>query len=313
MNDAETFEAHRPHLVAHAYRMLGDVGRAEDLVQETWLRWAGRKVSVQSPRAYLLKTVTRLCLSELTSARRRREIRGDRLPEPIDLQANDLDQVERLEEISMAFVVLLQRLTAAERATFLLRDVFDFSHREIGELLGKSDAACRQLLKRARACVAEERRSFEVSDAEHSRLLHAFVRAARDGDQASLSALLHADVVMIADAGAEGRRYGGVKNLPGPLIGRRKVAAFAASVAPRGAGSLTIEERRLNGRPAILVWRDGRPDTAISVAVVDRKLRAIFLQADPTRLRFEAPRTVQTVPANVEGSDADGRCERGDP
>ena len=137
--DAETFEAHRPELVALAYRMLGDVGRAEDVVQEAWLRWSGRAEGVDAPKAFLVKTVANLCLNELDSARaRREESRGDRLPEPIDLGESGLGRVEAIDRISMAFLVVLQRLTPAERAALLLHDVFDFSHGEIGALLDRA-------------------------------------------------------------------------------------------------------------------------------------------------------------------------------
>src|SRR4051794_9797363 len=129
--DLEVFESHRPLLVAHAYRMLGDLGRAEDMIQDAWLRWAARRqaVEVASPRAYLLTLVTRLCLNELDSARsRREENRGDRLPEPIDLAEGGLSRLEMIDQVSMAFLVVLQRLTPAERAVLLLRDVFDFEY-----------------------------------------------------------------------------------------------------------------------------------------------------------------------------------------
>src|SRR5712664_2337220 len=127
--DLAVFESHRAPLVAHAYRMLGDLGRAEDMVQEAWLRWDGRREEVDSPRAYLVTIVTRLCFNELDSARaRREENRGDRLPEPLDLDAGGIGRVEMLDQISMAFLVVLQRLTPAERAVLLLRDVFDFDY-----------------------------------------------------------------------------------------------------------------------------------------------------------------------------------------
>src|SRR5688572_32261611 len=158
--DLAVFESHRALLVAHAYRMLSDLGRAEDMVQEAWLRWDGRQqVEVDSPRAYLVTLVTRLCLNELDSATtRREESRSDRLPEPVDLEEGGMSQVEMLEQVSMAFLVVLQRLTPAERAVLLLRDVFDFGYDEIAALVGKSEAACRKLLERARQNVTTEKR-----------------------------------------------------------------------------------------------------------------------------------------------------------
>src|SRR5262249_8575862 len=165
--DAAVFESHRPALIALAYRMLGDLGRAQDIAQEAWLRWQARDEPLDAPKAFLLKIVARLSFNVPGSARaRREESRGDRLPEPVDLNDAGLDRVEMLDRISMAFLVLLQRLTPAERAVLLLHDVFDMRHAEIGSLLNKNEAACRQLLSRARANVAEERRVFGASRAE---------------------------------------------------------------------------------------------------------------------------------------------------
>ena len=201
-------------LVAHAYRMLGDLGRAEDIAQEAWLRWNGRQVKVDSPRAYLLTLVTRLCLNELDSAKtRREESRSDRLPEPIDLDEGGIGQVELLDQVSMAFMVALQRLTPAERAVLLLRDVFDFDYGEIAALVGRSETACRKLLERARQNVATEKRFFSTSPETHRRLLTAFTQAATTGDIDALVAMLAEDAVLITDGGPEGRRVGGVRNL----------------------------------------------------------------------------------------------------
>src|SRR5258707_1520049 len=137
IDDTETFETHRPELLAMAYRMLGDMARAEDTVQETWVRWQNRRADVEAPKAFLLTTVARLCLDELGSARaRREESRSDRLPEPVDLAENGLERTEMLDQGSMALLVLLQRLTAAQRAGLLLHDVFDISHAGIAASLG---------------------------------------------------------------------------------------------------------------------------------------------------------------------------------
>jgi len=285
--ELETFESERGVLLALAYRMLGDMGRAEDVVQDAWLRWQGRRVAVDTPKAYLIKVVTRLCLNELASARaRREENRGDRLPEPVDLTDGLLGQVETLDQISMAFLVVLQRLTPAERAVLLLHDVFDFDHAEIAAMLERREPGCRQLLKRARANVAAARRVFTTSRDEHRRLLHAFVQAAAGGDAAALIRLLADDAVLIADAGPGGGRFGRVRNLPGPLRGATKVAAFVAAVTPQGSANLEARECELNGQPALLVLRDGQPFTAILLSVADSKIRDVFIHADPARLRW---------------------------
>jgi len=285
-NDGEIFESFRSDLLALAYRMLGEMGRAEDTVQEAWVRWQKRTVEVDSPKAYLVKVVTRLCLNELGSARaRREESRPDRLPEPITLDERGVGRVEVLDQISMAFLVVLQRLTPAERAVLLLHDVFDFSHAEIAELLEKTDAACRQLLARARQNVAAERRELTASSEEHRRLLRAFLKAASAGDVEDLKMLLAEDAVMIADGGPEGVRVRGVRNLPRPLIGSDKIAAFVATFASRPSAPLEQRECELNGRPAIVALQEGRPVVAILLSVADGRIRRVFLQADPTRLK----------------------------
>src|SRR5262249_24734173 len=144
LNDAlAIFESHRAALMALAYRMLGDLGRAEDMVQEAWLRWQSHAESVENPKAFLVTVVTRLCLNELDSARaRREESRSDRLPEPVDLGRTGMEAIEALDQVSMAFLVVLQRLTPAERAVLLLRDVFEFDYGEIAALVHKSEVAC---------------------------------------------------------------------------------------------------------------------------------------------------------------------------
>jgi RNA polymerase sigma-70 factor (ECF subfamily) len=283
------FEEHRPALIALAYRMLGDLARAEDMVQEAWLRWDGRNesVAIETPKAYLVTVVTRLCLNELDSAHmRREESRSDRLPEPVDLSERGLEAVRAVEgsdRISMAFLVVLQRLTPAERAVLLLHDVFDFSHADIASLVGKSEPACRQLLKRARDNVAAERRSLSTPREEHERLLHAFLAAVRSGDIEGLTRLLVDDAMVIADGGLDGVRVGQVKNLPRPLEGAARIAAFLAAASKRN-GPLDTRECVLNGQPALVASRDGKPVVAILLAVADGKIRRVFIHADPTRL-----------------------------
>lgn len=287
-DDATTFERHRGELIALAYRMLGDLRRSEDVVQDAWLRWSHRGVAVEAPRPYLAKTVTRLCLNELSSARQRREeLRGDRLPTPVVLTEGPFADLERVEHVSMALLVALERLTPAERAALLLADVFDSSHAEIALLLDKSEAACRQLLKRARAHIAEERRGlYAVSRDEHRRLLSAFLAAARTGDVDAVAGLLSDDAVLTVDVGRAGAVFGRVKNLPGPLRDRRKVAAFVAAVTPQGSSGLVVEACELNGDPAVVIRRDGEPYATIGIAVSAGLIRQIFIQADPARLTY---------------------------
>ncbi len=252
--DLEVFESHRPLLVAHAYRMLGDLGRAEDMVQEAWLRWDGRRgdVEVAVPRSYLVTLVTRLCLNELESARsRREESRSDRLPEPVDLDEGGFGRLEMLDQVSMAFLVVLQRLTPAERAVLLLRDVFDFDYaEEVAELVGKNEPACRKLLERARESLATEKRFFSAPPETHRRLLTAFTQAASAGDLETLVAMLAEDATLVTDGGPVGRRAAGIRNLQAPLYGARRIASFISSSTASCSVDLVTELHELNGQPA---------------------------------------------------------------
>jgi RNA polymerase sigma-70 factor, ECF subfamily len=290
--DLDVFEAHRPLLVAHAYRMLGDLGLAEDMVQNAWLRWSGRHAEVESPRAYLVTLVTRLCINELDSARMRREEgRGDRLPEPVDLDEGGLGRVEELEQISMAFLVVLQRLTPAERAVLLLREVFEFEFKEIAALVGKTEPACRKLLERARQHVAAEKPLFAASPEDHRRLLDAFREAASAGNINALVAMLAEDAVMVTDGGPEGRRVGGIRNLKAPLTGAARIAAFVAATAR--SVDLEAEVHELNGQPALVFYHQNEPFAALLLAIADGRVHRVFFHADLERLRYLGPRAVR--------------------
>src|SRR5581483_7181979 len=283
--DLATFESHRALLVAHAYRMLGDLGRAEDMVQEAWLRWSGRRTDeeINSPRAYLVTLVTRLCINELESATsRREESRSDRLPEPIDLDEGGIGRVELLNQVSMAFLVVLQRLTPAERAVLLLRDVFDFDYKQIAALVERTEPACRKLLERSRQRVATEKRLFSASKDAHQRLLMAFTQAATSGDLDTLVSLLAEDAVMITDGGAEGRRVGQIRNLKEPLHGAARIASFVIATA-RTAG-LTVELHELNGQPAVVLYEGSTPFAALLLAIADDRIHRVFFHADLSRL-----------------------------
>ena len=202
----------------------------------------------------------------------------------MDLARTGLDVLDTGDQISMAFLVLLQRLTPSERAVLVLHDVFDFSHQEIGEILKKSAPACRQALRRAREHVSRERRSLTTSPDEHRRLLRAFIRAASQGDQTQLVELLSDEAVLVVDGGSEERRFGRVRNFPGPVTGAVKVAAVLAAVTPHGAVGLRLRECELNGQPAVLVLDGDRPHSAILLAVSDGRIARLFIHADLSRL-----------------------------
>jgi RNA polymerase sigma-70 factor (ECF subfamily) len=282
-SDLAQFEALRSELTGLAYRMLGDVGRAQDIVQEAWLRWQQRMVEAESPKAFLLTIVTRLCLNELDSARaRREESRGDRLPEPVQLDEVGLDRVETIEQVSMAFLVILERLSASERAAFLLHDVFDFTHDEIAPLVSRSPAACRKLLERAREKMLAGRRLVTASREEHERLLDGFLASVTTGNVAGLVELLAHDAVIVTDGGASGRSVGQRRNLPQPLQGAARVAAFVVGAAQSVA--LEVERRELNGRPGLVFYRGDAPFAALQLAIADGKVQQVFFHADLSRL-----------------------------
>ena len=288
---SDSFQRLRPELIALAYRMLGDFARAEDVLQEAWLRWQSVDAEVESPKAYLSTIVTRLCLNELGSARaRREESRSDRLPEPIDLEAGGLTRVEQLDQISMAFLVVLQRLTPAERAVFLLHEVFELEHAEIATFIGRSQAACRKLLERARERLAVGRSLLSASQEEHRRLLRAFMQAATAGDTTALVHLLAEDAMFISDGGPDGRKVEGFRSLTHPLQGPARIAAFVAAATRRAGAGLEAREHALNGQPAIVFWRGDDPFAALLLAVAGGNIKHVYFHADLARLGHVGPR-----------------------
>jgi RNA polymerase sigma-70 factor (ECF subfamily) len=260
------------------------------MVQDAWLRWEAYSEPVESPQAFLVTIVTRLCLNELASARTRREqARSDRLPEPIDLDEAGLANVERVEQVSMAFLVALQRLTPAERAVLLLHEVFDFEHQQIAELLGTTAAGSRKLLERARRDVATERRLLETTSEQHGRLLDAFLHAITSGDTAAVVQLLADDAVLVTDGGPGGRSVAGRRNLPHPLQGPARIAAFIVAVNARGDG-LRSERRELNGQPAIVFWAGDQLLGAMLLAIAGDRIARVYFHADDRRLRHAGVR-----------------------
>jgi RNA polymerase sigma-70 factor, ECF subfamily len=193
-------------------------------------------------------------------------------------------RLEAVEQVSMAFLVALERLRPAERAVLLLHEVFDVPHQEIAALSERRPASSRKLLERARLRVAEGRRMVTASREEHARLLGAFVRAASAGDSAALLNLLASDAVLVTDGGAKGVSYGRFRNLRAPLTGPPRIARFVAAVSDQGG--LEVSFRELNGRPAAVFWRAGRPFAALLLGVEHAKIRRLSCHADLTRLRF---------------------------
>jgi RNA polymerase sigma-70 factor (ECF subfamily) len=295
----ELFEELRPRAFAIAYRMLGSVGEAEDVVQEALLRLhrvleSGEDVA--SPQAYVATVVTRLAIDELRSARARRETYvGEWLPEPLLTGAEPLSaatstdparEAELADSLSFAFLVLLERLTPEQRAVFLLRDVFDYPYAEVAEIVGRSEPATRQLAVRARARVEEGRPRYEVSGEQSDELAERFFAATRDGDLDGLEELLAADVELHGDGG------GKVPALARPVHGREQVARTLLAWARAGDrfGGFTMRPASVNGMPgAVTVDSEGRVLSVLALEVVGGAVTAISSVVNPDKLRHLGP------------------------
>ena len=282
------FESYRPLLFSIAYRMLGSVADAEDMVQETWLR-LGKADSgaIENPRAYLCAIITHLCIDHIRSARTRHEVAtGMTLPEPVppSLVGLPTDSATLAESLSIAFLTMLQNLAPVERAAFILREVFDFDYEEVSRIVGKTPVNCRQLVTRARKSLGGGRSRFEVNPAEVRGIVEQFLAAARNGDLSRLLELLAPDVTLFADGGPNGARHGAVRNIRRPLHGSPSVAKFLVATQAQAPNNITFEIRDLNLLPAIISYLDGRPLGAVSFDIAGRRIRNIFILADPEKL-----------------------------
>ena len=278
MNAEEAFARHRGLLFTVAYEMLGSAADAEDVVQETWLRWAGvDHAAVRDPRAYMVQIVTRQALNRLRSvARRREEYVGEWLPEPVLTSPDVAADLELAESVSMAMLTVLETLAPAERAVFVLREVFDTPYDEIAEAVDKSPAAVRQIAHRARDHVAARRPRMPVSTTEQQEAVDRFLAAVREGDLQGLLDVLAPDVVVVADGG------GLVTAALRPIEGAERVARFLIGAAR----SLDFEANAvwLNGSPAVRIDIGGELNTAVSVAVENGRISRIFAVRNPHKL-----------------------------
>ena len=278
-----TFDQYRSLLFSVAYRMLGSVADAEDMLQETFIRWQqAAHDEIRSPRAFLVTIISRLCISQLQSARvQREEYVGQWLPEPLvtDPGSDPLHVIRVDESLSMAFLVLLERLTPAERAVLLLRDVFEYEYSEIAEVLGQSEANCRQILSRARQHVGTMRQRFKASPRKHSDLLERFLKAAGSGDLAGLLSLLSEDVVLHSDGG------GKASAVPNPILGAGKVSrGILGSLERLRPMNLVPRATEINGAPGIVTYFDGRPFSVLTLEIVEGRIQAIYIVTNPEKL-----------------------------
>jgi RNA polymerase sigma-70 factor (TIGR02957 family) len=276
----EAFLAHRNLLFTVAYEMLGSAADAEDVLQETWLRWAGVDLgTVRDQRAYLVRITTRQALIRLrTLGRRKESYVGPWLPEPLLTTPDVAEDVELADSVSMAMLLVLETLTPPERAVFVLREVFDLAYDEIAEAVGKSPAAVRQIAHRARAHVAARRPRGVASAAQTRDALEAFRHAAETGDLQSLLDILAPDVVALSDGG------GVVQAVPAPVVGAGKVARLLTAGLRRIAAAASLEPAQVNGYPALILRLHGAIDTVIAVRIDDGLITGLYAVRNPEKL-----------------------------
>lgn len=277
-----TFDSHRRRLQGIAYRMLGSVAEAEEVVQDAWLRWHDAdKSSFDSAEAWLVTVVTRLSIDRLRAAKVQREhYIGPWMPEPTLTDGPDTPEqlLERADNISVAFLAVLERLAPEARAAFLLREVFDADYDEVARTLGKSEAACRQLVHRARLQVQEARPRFSVPRETHQRLLRAFADAAARGSLQDLKALMAEDVELIGDGG------GKVQTFSKMLRGSQRLAQLYYSLWRRMGSGVRMELVDINGEPGMLRFLDGELESAQTFEIENDLIVRIRAQRNPDKL-----------------------------
>ena len=272
------FEAMRPRLFGIAYRMLQTREDAEEVVQDAWIRLSGAG-SVESVEGFLLRVTTRLCLDREKSARRRRETYvGPWLADLVDTSHTPEEEAEHLESLNLGLLHVLLTLPPLERAVFLLREAFDYPYDRIAEIVGRRPDACRQIARRARGHIREERMASPVDHEVHQRLLVAFLSAAQEGDVDRLEQLLAEDVVLISDGGGKAiaaRR---------PILGPSNVTRFLVGIAGKVPSGTTIGFRQINGAPAVEVRIEGEVSAIFTLQEVDGLIRRVFVVRNPEKL-----------------------------
>ncbi|WP_123068241.1 sigma-70 family RNA polymerase sigma factor [Massilia aurea] len=282
IDSAAFFTARRPRLQRIAYRMLGSVAEAEDVVQDAWLRWHGAdQEAVREPEAFLVRTVTRLCLDVLKSARvKREEYIGPWLPEPYIDPADDED-----DDITLPLMLAMERLSPLERAAFLLHDVFDMEFDEVAEAIGREPAACRQLASRARAHLAGARPRFPVPQDRQKEIAAAFFAASRSGDVAQLTRLLSSDVVFYGDGG--GKRQATMN----PIFGQEKVLRFLLAQKVKAAWDAAelLQSASIDGLPGRITLEPDAMLQTMALEIDDGRIKAIYVMRNPDKLGHLAP------------------------
>lgn len=280
---ADPFITHRGLLFTVAYEMLGSAADAEDVLQESWLRWSAVDQSgVRDPRAYLVRIVTRQALNQLrTVARRREDYIGEWLPEPLLTSPDVADDVELAENLSIAMLTVLETLGPTERAVFVLREVFDLSYDEIAEAVGKTPAAVRQIAHRARDHVAARRPRMHVDPTEQEQVVERFIEAFNTGDLQSLMDVLAPDVVAVADGGGQVR--GAARR---PIVGAEKLVAYLAGGLAKFKVHAVATRAWVNGEPGVLIEVDGQVAAVVSLTIEDGRITRTYSVANPQKLAW---------------------------
>jgi RNA polymerase sigma-70 factor, ECF subfamily len=281
------FASLRPLLFSVAYRMLGSASEADDVLQDTYLRWHDvDRAAVVSPKAYLTAIVTRLCVDRLEAARARRtDYVGVWLPEPLSRDPGPPPghALDLAESLSLAFLLMLERLTPAERAVYLLRLAFDVEYAELAGMLETSEANCRQLFSRAQKKLAGSKR-FDASPERRSALLDGFVAACESGDVAGLRGLLAEDVQLLADGGGRDMAFGRARAPRAPLVGRGVVARFLLAVYGQRPSGVALRPRCINGGPGLAVLVDGALTAALTLDAGAAGIEVIYIVGNPAKL-----------------------------
>ncbi len=280
LEPTEVFNAHRDLLLGVAYRLLGQVTEAEDVVQEAWLRWRRTNhATVNDTRAFLVQVTTRLALDRLRRLKARRESYiGPWLPEPVLTGPDPGDRVELAESVSMALLVVLETLSPLERAVFVLREAFAYSYAEIAAMLGRSEPAVRQLARRAREHVDARRPRFDADQATRRRVTERFLAASTSGDLDALLGVLAPGVTLVADGG-------GVVRAPlRPIVGADKVGRFLVGVSQKLPVGLRVQVVALNDAPGMVLTAAGAPIGALLLDVAEDRVQTLYLVANPAKL-----------------------------
>ncbi|WP_369244979.1 RNA polymerase sigma-70 factor [Streptomyces sp. R41] len=281
----DVFEEHRPILMGVAYRMLGRVADAEDVVQEAWLRWSGAdRTEVREPRAYLVRITTRLAIDRLRQVRSRNEAYvGPWLPEPYvtdfgDTVADTAERAVLADSVSLAVLVVLESLSPLERAVFVLREAFGYPYADIAAVLDRGEPAVRQLAGRARKHVDERRPRYEVDPVERRDLTERFLAAAAEGDLEGLMSLLAPDARLVGDSG-------GLSQAPRRVLDTAdKVGRFLIGAAKKGVPAPSFRFLEINGGFAVLVLSAGKPDSVFQLDVVDGRIQCVYIMRNPEKL-----------------------------